>query len=304
MNAVAKAQPGSSETAPEYGGSARAIQYHYDVSRDFYRLWLDETMTYSCAMWREGDDLLTAQRRKIAHHLSEVRGDRARSILDVGCGWGGFLHSATQQPNLERAVGLTLSEDQADFIRTLSLDKTDIRLESWTEHRPTAPYDAIVSVGAFEHFVKPEDSVKQKIDVYRDFFERCRSWLTPEGRMSLQSIAFGSMKREEASAFINEEIFPASDLPRLDEVAAAADGIFEITQVRNDRLHYAKTFEVWAQNLRAHREEAVALVGADVVRRYERYLKQSSMGFYMGKLALLRISLRPISERWPVMAAA
>jgi cyclopropane-fatty-acyl-phospholipid synthase len=293
-----------SETGSDYGGSAVAVRYHYDVGRDFYRLWLDETMTYSCAFWDEGDDLASAQKRKIEYHLAQARADSARSILDVGCGWGGLIRTVAQRPRIERIVGLTLSEDQADFVRGRGIENADVRLESWTEHESAEPYDAIVSVGAFEHFAKPEDTVGEKIAVYRDFFRRCRSWLAPDGRLSLQTIAFGSMKREDASVFINNEIFPASDLPRLDEIATAADGTFEITQIRNDRLHYAKTFEVWAQNLRARRKEALTMVASDVVSRYERYLKQSSMGFYMGKLALYRVTLRPISDRWATMAAA
>ncbi|MCW7541681.1 cyclopropane-fatty-acyl-phospholipid synthase family protein [Aquabacterium sp. A7-Y] len=305
MSVSVEVQPRPHEDAESgYGGSAHAIQYHYDVSREFYRLWLDETMTYSCALWEDGDDLARAQHRKIDYHLAQARAAHARTVLDVGCGWGALLRAAANCAMVERVVGLTLSPDQAAFVRSLGLRNTDVRLESWTAHEPIAPYDAIVSVGAFEHFAKPEDSVADKIAVYRDFFRRCHAWLSVDGRLSLQTIAFGSMKREEASAFINNEIFPASDLPRLGEIAEAADGILEIVQVRNDRLHYAKTFEVWAQNLRAHRDAAIDRVGEDVVKRYERYLKQSSMGFYMGKLALYRVTLRPISARWATMAVA
>jgi len=299
-----EASPAQALSAQDYGGSAQAIQYHYDVNREFYRLWLDESMTYSSALWEKGDDLVAAQKRKIRYHLAQSHADDARSILDVGCGWGGLIRLAADLPSVERIIGLTLSEDQAAYVRGLGLEKAEIRLESWTEHEPELPYDSIVSIGAFEHFTKPEDSTEEKIAVYRDFFRRCASWLTPDGRMSLQTIAFGSMKREESSLFINNEIFPASDLPRLDEIAAAADGIFEIVQVRNDRLHYARTFEMWAQNLRSRHTAAAALVGEEVTKKYERYLKQSSMGFYMGKLALYRVSLRPISPRWATMAAA
>jgi cyclopropane-fatty-acyl-phospholipid synthase len=291
-----------SASSPVYGGSARAIRHHYDVGRNFYALWLDETMTYSCALWQEGDDLAKAQLRKIDYHLSQSRAERARSILDIGCGWGGLMRSAVGYPSVENVVGLTLSEDQADFVGALALDKAHVRLESWTEHEPECRYDSIVSIGAFEHFAGADDSPARKVATYRDFFERCRAWLTPGGRMSLQTIAFGSMRREEASPFISKEIFPESDLPRLEEIAAAADGILEITRVRNDRLDYARTVAAWAQRLRATRTEALALVGADVVGRYERYLKQTSMGFYVGKLALYRVSLRPISDRWPAMA--
>lgn len=290
----------------DYGGSASAVQYHYDVGREFYRLWLDETLTYSCALWDEAnpdESLHTAQLRKIDHHLGQARTERAKAVLDVGCGWGGLIRRLTERYQPEHVVGLTLSEDQAAYVRGMSIPNVEIRLESWTRHEPLRPYESIVSVGALEHFTKPEDSVAEKIATYREFFEKCRSWLTPDGRMSLQTISYGSMNAEEASAFINNEIFPASELPRLSELAAAADGIFEISLVRNDRLHYARTFAAWAANLRAHRAEAIALVGEEVTKRYERYLKQSSIGFYMGKIGLLRLSLRPIVAGWSAMSA-
>jgi len=285
-----------------YGGSADAVRYHYDVGRAFYQLWLDESMTYSCALWREDDPaqdtLYAAQLRKIQFQLELARADRATRVLDIGCGWGALLRAAAALPRPQAIVGLTLSEDQAAYVNELKLHKVEVRLESWVDHRPADRYDAIISIGAFEHFAKPEDSVEQKVAVYRDFFRRCRDWLAPGGRMSLQTIAYGSMKREDASAFINNEIFPAADLPRLDEIARAADGIMEITIVHNHRLHYARTFEQWARNLRQHRVRAVRLVGEAVTARYERYLTQSSVGFYMGKIGLLRVGLRPISNRW------
>ncbi|MGH8736080.1 MAG: class I SAM-dependent methyltransferase [Burkholderiales bacterium] len=285
-----------------YGGSADAIRYHYDVGRAFYQLWLDEGMTYSCALWREDDpaqdNLHAAQLRKVQFHLELARANRATRLLDIGCGWGELLRAAAALPRLQAIVGLTLSEDQAAYVKELKLPKVEVRLESWVDHRPVDRYDAITSIGAFEHFAKPDDSVERKIAVYRDFFQRCRDWLAPSGRMSLQTIAYGSMKREDASAFINDEIFPAADLPRLDDIARAADGIMEITTVHNHRLHYARTFEQWVRNLRQHRVQAVRLVGEAVTARYERYLTQSCVGFYMGKIGLLRIGLRPVSNRW------
>lgn len=286
---------------PAYGGSAEAVKYHYDVSRAFYSLWLDETMTYSAALWDEtalsSDTLEAAQHRKIAFHLGNARAATARTLLDIGCGWGGLVSAATRLPRMQHIVGLTLSDDQAQYVRSRQLANVDIRLESWVDHVPSQRYDSIISIGALEHFAKPTDSIDEKIAVYRDFFTRCRDWLTQGGRMSLQTIAYGSMRREDASAFINNEIFPAADLPRLAEIAQAADGVLEISAVRNDRLHYALTMERWAGNLRQHFDEAVALVGAETANRYLTYLTQSSVGFYMGKIGLLRMVLQPISAR-------
>src|SRR5207247_2125376 len=123
----------------------------------------------------------------------------------------------------------------------LNLSGVIIRIENWANHQPTSFYDAIVSIGAFEHFVSPRNSRIEKIAIYRDFFERCRRWLAPGGRMTLQTIAYGNMRREDASDFINDTIFPDSDLPFLTEIIAAIDGIFEVITLRNDRFDYART---------------------------------------------------------------
>ncbi|AUG55740.1 class I SAM-dependent methyltransferase [Thalassospira marina] len=289
---------------PAYGGSPSAIQFHYDVGREFYQLWLDDSMTYSSALWSESDDdtLNAAQQRKIDYHLEQARARQASSLLDIGCGWGALVNKASSLPNLHKIVGLTLSNDQADYVRGFGLPNLDIRLESWTEHHPTTHYDSIISVGAFEHFVKPEDSTAEKIATYRDFFEKCAGWLSPGGWLSLQTFVYGTMKNEEASAFINHEIFPAADLPRLEQIMASVDGVMELTKLVNHRLHYARTYDMWARNLRRRRDEAVDLVGEAMTNKYERYLKQTSIGFYTGKIGLLRMTFRPVDRSLSVLA--
>jgi len=191
------------------GASAAAIRAHYDVGNEFYRLWLDETMTYSSAMWQDERDkgsLADAQRRKIAWHLRHSEADRTETMLDIGCGWGGMLraaatHRAEGASRLRLGVGLTLSDAQAELARGFIAQDMpsfgnpppgfDIRVESWADHAPPEPYGAIISVGAFEHFTKPDDDSAAKIAIYRHFFSRCRDWLKPDGRMTLQSIAYG-----------------------------------------------------------------------------------------------------------------
>lgn len=279
----------------DYGGSARAVRQHYDMPDGFWRLVLGETMTYSSALFEPGDDLDAAQHHKLDWHLARGGEGKGR-LLDVGCGWGSLLQRAAERRQLGDAVGLTLSETQYAWVRKLSLPNVDVRLGSWTAFQDTQPFDGIISIGAFEHFAKPSEALDEKRAVYRDFFERCRRWLKPQGKMTLQTIAFGTMKREEASDFMNNVIFPESDLPTLADVVDAAHGILEIVEVRNDRLHYAQTFDGWASNLRRHRAEAVAICGEEYVRTFERYLKMASIGFRMGKIWLLRFALRPIVE--------
>jgi cyclopropane-fatty-acyl-phospholipid synthase len=288
----------------KYGGSAEGIRKHYDVSNEFWPLVLGPTMTYSSALFVDPEEHLdAAQHRKIDWHLGAAGVAQARSVLDVGCGWGSILQRTARMPHLERTVGLTLSTAQADYLRSRDFPRTEIRLENWAVHQPAQPYDSIISVGALEHFAKAEESLEEKIGVYRDYFQRCLQWLKPTGRMSLQTIAFGNMKRNEASDFMNREIFPDSDLPFLGDLHAALDGLFEIVAFRNDRLHYARTYDRWAANLRTHRDRCVALVGEDQVARTERYFKLTSVGFRLGKQHLYRFALRPITTSWSVSGA-
>lgn len=277
--------------------ATRAIRHHYDVGNDFYGLWLDSSLSYSCAIPTAATDTLdVAQQRKLRFHLDAVRADTARSILDVGCGWGAILEQASVEYGVTRAVGLTLSEAQTQHIRELALRGVEVRTTNWMDFAPDDRFDGIISIGAFEHFARPDDTPTEKIGIYREFFSRCRTWLNNDGTLSLQTIAYANMSRSDANSFMQQEIFPDADLPTLTEIVSAADGLFEVQSVANGRLDYAWTCEQWARRLRARREEATALVGEDVVARYERYLKMSAIGFRMNKICLLRLVLRPYAD--------
>jgi cyclopropane-fatty-acyl-phospholipid synthase len=282
--------------APKRGGSEAAIQHHYDVSNAFYALWLDESMTYSCALWQGGDDpddLAAAQRRKLDFHLTAAGADRGRRLLDIGCGWGGLLGRALAHTSIEHGTGLTLSDAQVEFILGRGDPRIEVRKESWIDHVPAEPYDAIVSIGALEHFASPGDTGAQKVALYREFFEKCRRWLRPGGGVSLQTIVYGTMRTDENNAFIREQIFPDSELPQPHELVEAASGVLELTSLRNDRMQYARTCEMWFRNLRRRRAEAVAIVGEEKVRQYEAYLRLSAFGFNTGRVGLMRLAFVP-----------
>lgn len=281
-----------------FGGSPQAIRYHYDVGHDFYRLWLDDSMTYSAAMWRTtGETLAAAQHAKLDHHLSNVALPAGGRLLDVGCGWGSLLYRACQRADIAAAVGLTLSEDQARYIEERGDPKVSVRRESWIDHEPSEPYDGIVSIGAFEHFADPSQDADERLEVYRRFFQNCRVWLSPHGALSLQTIVYADMDASEANKFIADEIFPNAELPRPHELFRAADRIFEVASYRNDRMDYARTCEVWLANLRRRRAVAVDVAGEEVVARYERYLMLSAIGFRLGRIGLARLKLVPHRPR-------
>jgi cyclopropane-fatty-acyl-phospholipid synthase len=281
-----------SESKPASGASAQAIQAHYDTGNAFYELWLDPTRTYSCALWDDAETLEEAQIRKIDHHVAESRAAGAERVLDIGCGWGSVLKRLTREHSVGRAVGLTLSEAQLKFIEAEELDGVEVRLESWADHAPSQPYDAIISIGALEHFVRPETSSEDRIGIYRRFFERCRELLRPGGSMSLQTMAYGGIGRFKSSALAS--IFPESDLPRLSELADAMERKFEIVRMRNDPQHYADTVRVWLDAMKRHREEIVALVGEERTVEYEHFLYAGIKGYEAGVFNLYRFTLRRV----------
>ncbi len=279
------------------GASQEAIQHHYDVGNDFYRLWLDSVaLVYSCALWNENDTLESAQIRKLDYHIREARAYGAGRVLDVGCGWGGLLQQLTQVYGVEHAVGLTLSREQEIHIKGLGNPQTSVRLENWLEHQPTAPYDALISIGAFEHFARLDLDRPQKVEAYEAFFARCHEWLRPNGCISLQSIVYGNARREHFSSFFDKEIFPESNLPHVSEILESSERLFHIERLRNDGADYERTFIEWRRRLKANWDKAIRLVGEQVVQRYDRYFQYLIIGFHTGTMGLARLTLRRIDE--------
>lgn len=291
----------STEFDPKYGGSAEGIRSHYDISNDFWPHVLGSTMAYSCALFASPEESLDiAQKRKIDWHISASAANKADSVLDIGCGWGSILRPLSERRSNRTIHGITLSDAQASYLAEVSLPGVSVEVKNWAAYDAPGAYDSIISVGALEHFANSTQSPQEKIALYRDFFSRCHGWLAPGGRMSLQTIAYGNMKAENASSFMNDEIFPESELPYLHEIVEAVHGIFEVVAIRNDRLHYALTMEAWAANLVKYRREAEQSVGEQKVADMLRFFKMSSVGFRMGKQNLLRFALRPIRSSWAI----
>ncbi|WP_405160281.1 cyclopropane-fatty-acyl-phospholipid synthase family protein [Nocardia sp. NBC_01499] len=282
------------------GASAEAIQSHYDVGNEFYRLWLDPSRTYSCAMWDEADDSLeVAQQRKHDYLATGANATGAKHVLDVGFGWGAMVRRLLETHHVGHVTGLTLSAAQLASAAEWADERCDLRLQNWIEHRPEQPYDAIVSIGAMEHFANLGMSKAEKVEAYRQFFASCRDWLVEGGRLGLQTIVRGHntdaewpVQREMIR--VNKWIFPESEVPWLAEVFEASQGLLSPISVRNDAEHYARTCQIWLDQLRANRAEAVELVGEETTERYERYLQVSVTVFRRKHAGLARI----IFERW------
>jgi cyclopropane-fatty-acyl-phospholipid synthase len=192
---------------------------------------------------------------------------------------------------LQRAVGLTLNRSHVEYVAGYADPRIEVRAESWAEHVPADAYDVVFAWGVLEHAVSFDLSPAEKAKAYRQFFQTCHGWLKPGGKLSLQTIAYGNMRREDMSRFFVEEVFPESDLPSLADLAQGSERLFEITRLRNDRADYERTCRAWLDRLKAHRAAAIEMVGEEVVARYEKYLKLSIIGFHIGTVCLLRLTM-------------
>jgi cyclopropane-fatty-acyl-phospholipid synthase len=293
---VTRNLPDRGTTIANPGASKAAISSHYDLGNEFFRLFLDRECCYSCAMYGDASDSFeAAQQRKLEYHIQQARADGAARVLDIGCGWGALQKKLVREHQVKVAVGLTLSDQQARWIRSMGIQGVEVQVQSWSDHVPDAPYDSIISIGAFEHFARPCDR-PERVRGYRDFFERCYGWLNPGGWMSLQTIGLGAVDRGVEGQFVAENIFPESDLPRLGEIADASEGIFEIVAVRNDRADYKRTNQEFRDRLRKNWDAAVSLVGEDTVRVFDKYFRISAAGFSRGTTNLYRITFRRLAH--------
>jgi cyclopropane-fatty-acyl-phospholipid synthase len=288
-------------TRPGVGASARAVRAHYDVSNAFYRLWLGPSMMYSSGLWTDADqplDVEHAHHRKIDWFADEVlAGQPQVSVLDVGCGWGGTLRALVRRHAVDRAVGLTLSKAQRDHVAGRPDPKISVLLRGWEDFEPAAPFDGIVSFGAFEHFARDGSSCDDRVHAYRRFFASCHDWLVPGGRLGLETIAHD--QAPATSELLGRgplgdlvlQLFPESICPQLGEVVLGFEPYFEIEVLRSDARDFARTFRAWTVALREHDRQAVDLVGADLTRAFRRYLVSSEAQFRTGALTNYRLVL-------------
>ncbi len=260
------------------------IRSHYDLSNDFFKLWLDPSMTYSCAYWEEGATTLEeAQRAKRDLALGKLGLQPGMTLLDIGCGWGSTMRHAIEKYDVN-VIGLTLSQNQLahnqqKFAEMDSPRAKEVRLHGWEEF--SDPVDRIVSLGAFEHFA---DGIGT-YDRYTDFFKMCYNVMPDDGVMLLHTITVPTAEEGEQLGlkttmsllrfirFILTEIFPGGRLPQVDIVDkyATAAG-FHITRHHRIGKNYVPTLDSWAKALEAHKDEAIALQSEEVYERYLHYL--------------------------------
>ncbi len=270
---------------------AQAIAHHYDVSNEFYRLFLGETMTYSCAYFATPEtSLADAQRAKydlICRKLGLRPGMR---LLDVGCGWGGMAMHAAEHYGA-RAIGVTLSRRQVEYAREAVAaaglgDRVEIRLQDYRDVSDS-PFDAVSSIGMFEHVGRSQLAT---------YFGRLHALLRPGGRLLNHGICRprGSRGLSRAS-FVGRYVFPDGELHEVGIVAQAMQARdFEVRDTESLREHYALTLRHWVRNLEANWDDAVRLAGAGRARVWRLYMAGSAENFASGGTTVHQVlAVRP-----------
>jgi cyclopropane-fatty-acyl-phospholipid synthase len=262
-----------------------AVRHHYDLSNDFYRLVLGPSMVYSCAYFAEREDTLEeAQERKLDLICRKLRLTAGERFLDIGCGWGSLVLHAAGNYGV-RAVGVTLSEPQAELARALVRhqglqDRVEIRIADYRE-LTDGPFDKIASVGMYEHVGRSE---------LGRYVGTIAALLRPGGLFLNHGIARLASERPTSETFVSRYIFPDGELhPVTDLMAEMRPAALEVRDVESLRDHYPLTLRRWAANLREHRAEAAAIVGSERVRAWQLYMLASAQGFEQGEITIYHV---------------
>ncbi len=270
-----------------------AVRHHYDVSDDFYRLFLDDAMVYSCAYFgADGARLEDAQRAKLDLVCRKLGLSAGERFLDIGCGWGALIEHAAGRYGA-RALGITVSANQlaAARARVAALGgraEVDVREDDYRTLRVDAPFDKVASVGMMEHVGRA------RLDEY---FARIHRLLRPGGLFLNHAIAHVGGERptlpwasQHGGGFIWRYVFPDGELVHVAEVVAAAERAgFEVRDLECLREHYAETLAAWLARLEARYDQAVAIAGERRARLYRLYLASSAVGFRIGRTSVYQL---------------
>lgn len=273
------------------------VQAHYDLSNEFFRIFLGPTMLYTCAYYERPDMTLEeAGTAKNDLALGKLDLEPGMRLLDIGCGWGNTLIRAVEKFGVQ-GIGLTLSGEQVKWANEAAKhlgDRVEYRLQGWEEF--DEPVDRIVAICSTEHF---------RQERYGHFFEKCYKILPAKAPMVVQVICFpeadvqlqkGLYFNEEDVAlakFIQKKIFPGGQLRRASMLSRyAKEQGFETTRVHSLNINYAYTLEEWARRLEANKEKAIAITSQEIYDMYMRYMTGCAERYRSGKLDLVQLSFK------------
>ncbi len=270
------------------GRDRQAIRYHYDLPAEFYALWLDSRLVYSCAYFQTAqDDLDAAQVRKLDYICRKLRLCRGERLLDIGCGWGALVQHAAEHYGVD-AYGITISAAQAEVagerIRAAGLEnRCRVELRDYRDLDGSEQYDKIVSVGMFEHVGKK---------CLPEYFSRAWQLLKGGGVFLNHGIAYSATWPLPKASFSNTYVFPDGELVPINESLHAAEiSGFEVRDVESLREHYILTLKRWVQRLEDHAEQARRITNDSTYRIWRLYMAGSAHRFASGRVNIYQTLL-------------
>ncbi len=277
------------------------IDQSYSVSNDFFELWLDKNMHYTCAVFENDDQSLEDAQENKARFLYELAEmDETKTILDIGCGWGSMIDVATRL-GVKRADGITLSTEQVEWCHRRNIENARFILCDYAEYEPEEKYDGLVSICMIDHLCSPKQArEKQAVNIYREYFNRCAEWVEPGGTFAFQAILTDKLPRKrkdlEDLAFTADVIFPGGRNPRLEELIMALRPKWEVEGLWMRRMHYRRTTNEWWNRLKAHESEIRSGWGDQVYEDYDRYLGTCVRSFDNYWSGLVQMKLRRTTD--------
>lgn len=272
-------------TAGSKKNQLKEVSSHYDIGNDFYKLWLDETMSYSCGYFKNPDDTLyQAQVNKVDYILEKLYLKEGMTLLDIGCGWGFLLMEAAKKYKV-KGTGITLSSEQYKEFKERIVkegleDYLTVELMDYRDLTKTdRAFDRVVSVGMLEHVGREQ---------YDIFLKTAAHVMKPGGLFLLHYIS--ALKEHAGDPWIRKYIFPGGTIPSLREILTlAADYQFHTMDVENLRLHYNRTLRCWEKNFKEHVDEVREMFGEEFVRMWDLYLSSCAATFHNGIIDLHQI---------------
>jgi len=287
------------------GSTQAEVEVSYDVSNEFFRLWLDERMNYTSGIfedvatgWRT-TSLEEAQLRKLAWHHDSARLTPDTRLLDIGCGWGANLEYQAVDRGVREVHGITLSRAQHDEIMRRKLPGVTASVVSYLDYKPARKFDALISICMMEHIASPEQARSgQHLDLYRNYFRLAHEWTNPGSYFSLQAILRNRAPRNRKDiqdiGFCTYKIFPGGMSLRLEDVIMSVTPYWEVMDVKTRRTDYQKTCQHWLDRLVDHKEVVLKKWGRGVYDDYVRYLSTCVHAFDKHYQSLAQYSLRRV----------
>ena len=263
-------------------GQKRQIAHHYDIGNDFYKLWLDSSMTYSCAYFKKLTDTLEqAQQQKVGHILKKLQLKKGQTLLDIGSGWGTLAITAARQYGV-KVTGISLSEEQVKHSKAAAKAAGVDKLVSFSvmNYQDLAEsgkqFDRVVSVGMFEHVGRGNQD---------EYFTAISTLLKDKGLSVLHTISKDTEMRSDS--WINKYIFPGGYIPSVRQVVGALpDYDFHLVDYENLRIHYAMTLDEWLRRFEKNSDKVAKMFDERFVRMWRFYLAASSGSFRYGQIGL------------------